>query len=241
MKNAHAWKPTKFNFGADGRLEIPAPGGTLAPGSILCAGLVAHWYRKILGHHATGQLLELGAGKVPLYGLYRSLVTEVVCADWQQSLHGQDHIDFSCNLEDRVPLPDESVDTVIMSDVLEHLYLPQRALAEVHRILRPGGCAILNVPFIYWVHEEPHDYHRYTQYALKRMATEAGFKVEVLDTIGGELYVIADVLGKFLQRFGPPGQGLADGLQRSMLNYTRELPVSAQMPLFIGVVLRRPQ
>ena len=239
MKNEALWKPTKFNFNAAGQLEIPARPGELAAGSILAAGLVAHWYRQRLQRYARGRLLELGAGKLPLYGLYRPHVDEVLYSDWQNSLHGQDFIDFTCNLEERVPMPDASVDTVVMSDVLEHLFLPKLALAEVHRVLRPGGHALINVPFMYWIHEEPNDYHRYTQYALKRMAEEAGFGIEVLDPIGGEFYVIADALGKLLQRFGAPGQGFADGIQRSMLKHTLELPLSQNMPIFIGMVLRR--
>lgn len=240
MKNERLWQPTKFNFDARGELEIPAKPGELSSGSILVAGLVAHWYKRRIEQFARGRLLELGAGKMPLFGLYRPFVDEVLCADWQNSLHGQDFLDFTCNLEEKVPLPDACVDTVVMSDVLEHLYKPQLALSEVHRVLRPGGRALLNVPFMYWVHEEPHDYYRYTQYALQRMAGDAGFEVEVLDPVGGDFYVVADVLGKLLQRFGPPGQGFSEGIQRSLLKHTRELPLSPTMPLFMGLVLQRP-
>lgn len=239
MKNEAAWRPTKFNFDAQGQLEVPGAPGEVSVGSLLITGLVAQWYRKQLPAHARGSLLELGAGKMPLYGLYRPLVDEVICTDWDGSLHGNQFIDFPCDLSQGVPLPDAFVDTIVMSDVLEHLYAPQRTMAEMHRLLRPGGRALLNAPFYYWVHEEPHDYYRYTQFALKRMADEAGFKVLCLDPVGGEWYVLGDLLGKFLQRMGPPGQGFAEGIQRALLKHTRDLPRSNTFPLFMGMVIER--
>jgi SAM-dependent methyltransferase len=241
VKNEHLWRPTKFDVGANGELVVPARAGELSIGSVLVTGLVAHWYREQLPAYARGRLIDLGAGKMPLYGLYRPLVDEILCTDWDGSLHGNQFIDFPCDLTQGVPMPDACVDTVVLSDVLEHLYAPQHALREIHRILRPDGCALLNVPFMYWVHEEPHDYFRYTQFALKRMATEAGFEICRLDTVGGEFYVLADVLGKFLQRLGPPGIGFAEGIQRALLKHTGSPPISASMPLFMGMVLRRPR
>jgi SAM-dependent methyltransferase len=44
------------------------------------------------------------------------------------------------------PLPDADLDVVMCTSVLEHLWEPQRALDEMHRILRPGGVCLVNVP-----------------------------------------------------------------------------------------------
>jgi SAM-dependent methyltransferase len=51
------------------------------------------------------------------------------------------------------PLPDTlaqlepaSVDVVLCISVLEHLWEAQRALAEIRRLLRPGGLCLVNVP-----------------------------------------------------------------------------------------------
>ncbi len=43
-------------------------------------------------------------------------------------------------------LDDASFDVVLLLSVLEHLEHPDRALDEIHRILRPGGTALINVP-----------------------------------------------------------------------------------------------
>jgi SAM-dependent methyltransferase len=41
---------------------------------------------------------------------------------------------------------DASVDVALCTSVLEHLWEPQQALAEMRRILRPGGVCLVNVP-----------------------------------------------------------------------------------------------
>jgi SAM-dependent methyltransferase len=47
---------------------------------------------------------------------------------------------------DGLPLPDASVDVVIMSELIEHLVDPDGAVAEVRRVLRPGGSLLLSTP-----------------------------------------------------------------------------------------------
>ena len=74
----------------------------------------------------------------------------------------------------RLPLPDASIDTVLLLEVLEHLRHPARALAEIARVLRPGGKLLLTMPFMYPIHDAPHDYQRYTCHGLTREMEAAG-------------------------------------------------------------------
>ncbi len=61
----------------------------------------------------------------------------------------------------------QKFDFILLSEVLEHLYNPQSALRNIHKILVPGGKVILTVPFIFPIHDRPHDYYRYTKFGLK--------------------------------------------------------------------------
>jgi len=83
-----------------------------------------------------------------------------------------------------IPLPDSSVDSVLCTQVLEHVPHPWKALSEMHRVLRPGGLALVTVPQLNELHEEPHDYFRYTSFGLRKLCEEAGFEVVVLDQRG---------------------------------------------------------
>ncbi|WP_219339831.1 class I SAM-dependent methyltransferase [Luteimonas salinisoli] len=79
-----------------------------------------------------------------------------------------------------LPFPDASFDTVLLLEVLEHLRDPSGALAEIARVLKPRGQLFLTLPFLYPVHDAPHDYQRYTCHGLLREMAEAGFLVDDL-------------------------------------------------------------
>jgi SAM-dependent methyltransferase len=60
----------------------------------------------------------------------------------------------------------DEYDAIVMSEVLEHIPRPHVALDKVLQALKPGGRLILSVPFIFPLHDRPHDYYRYTKYGL---------------------------------------------------------------------------
>lgn len=243
MRNPDQWKPTKVALAGPAHrpvLRVPAEPGALGAGSTLIATLVARWYQAALATHARGLLLDLGCGAMPYRALYAAHVSDVIGTDWPQSLHRQPHADLFCDLNAGVPLRSELADTVLLADVLEHLYRPQALLAEVHRVLRPGGTLLLNTPFMYGVHEAPHDYYRYTPHALRRMALDAGFEPVAVDAIGGSPCVLADVAGKLLNGLPLAGPTLARALQRAILLALPPLPRSDGSPLFVAAVLRKP-
>jgi SAM-dependent methyltransferase len=264
MRKPESWKPTKLEIIArpaargpaapdtapdtaadaapdDGpAIRVPGDPSSLGAGSTLIATLAGLWYSRMLARHARGVMLELGAGAMPYHALYRERTTQVWCIDWPQSLHEQPHADLYADLNDGIPLCSAMADTVIAADVLEHIFHPAALLAEMHRVLRPGGAALVNMPFMYWVHEAPHDYFRYTQHAVERLARDAGFEPLAIDALGGAACVMADIAGKLVQGRGAAGAWLARTLQRAVLRLQAPLPRSASSPLLIAAVLRKP-
>jgi SAM-dependent methyltransferase len=63
-------------------------------------------------------------------------------------------------------------DVIVLSEVLEHVHSPHLAIENIHRILKTDGRLILTVPFIFPIHERPHDYFRYTRYGLEFLLRE---------------------------------------------------------------------
>lgn len=84
-----------------------------------------------------------------------------------------------------LPFPAGSFDTVVLFEVLEHVERPRQALMEAARILKSQGRLLLTMPFLYPIHDEPHDYQRYTKYGLAREADRAGLRIEQITPVLG--------------------------------------------------------
>jgi len=68
---------------------------------------------------------------------------------------------------------------------MEHLCEPQIFLNESFRILKEGGTMIIQVPWMWWIHEIPYDYFRYTPYGLKYLFEKAGFQEVYVQPMSG--------------------------------------------------------
>lgn len=218
MQNRENWKPSKYTY-KNGRLIASRDPNEVGIGSRLIADLVAASYSKNLKEYAKGRLLDLGCGKVPLYEAYRNYVTDITCVDWGNSFHANDHLDLEQDLTKKTPFSDCEFDTIILSDVLEHIPVPEDLWAEMARILSINGKIILNVPFYYSLHEQPHDYYRYTEFALKRYVERSGLKLIRMEAIGGAIEVVADVFAKNVVRMPAIGGSLAAVAQWSALHF----------------------
>lgn len=77
----------------------------------------------------------------------------------------------------QLPFREETFDSVALLDVLEHLAIPNLALHEISRVLKSGGRLVLQVPFLYPLHDVPQDYQRWTHWGLERMLQVHGFSI----------------------------------------------------------------
>ncbi len=66
-----------------------------------------------------------------------------------------------------IDLPAGSVGTVLCFDTLEHVEYPQKALQEIHRILKPEGIVVISSVMNFPIHDYPHDYWRFTPEAFR--------------------------------------------------------------------------
>lgn len=190
--NPADWKPTKFEP-SNGEWRVTRDRRELMPSSRFSANLVLRAFQEAFRNYARGHLADFGCGKVPFYGLYRDLVDEVTCIDWPGSLHESAHIDIFADLNQHTTIADDAFDTIISSSVLEHIWRHDVFWDEMVRTIRPGGHIILNVPFIYALHEEPHDYFRWTKHALARACEERHLTIVHLAPYGGGPDVLADL------------------------------------------------
>jgi hypothetical protein len=105
---------------------------------------------------------------------------------------------------------------------------------------------LVSVPFYYKLHEVPHDYYRYTEYALRYLAESNGFRVRVLEALGGSPEVFADFVGKHVGRLPIFGtllglfvECVASAVARTRLGREVSLKTGRHFPLGYFVVAER--
>ena len=148
----------------------------------------------------SGAVLDVGCGEKP----YQSLLTHApsqassyLGLDLPGNNYGEPDLAWDGVT---IPLPNEAVDSVMLTEVLEHTPEPQAVLKEVARVLKPDGFLFLTVPFIWPIHCVPHDEFRYTPFALRRFLETAGFKDIEIKATGGRHAVLGVILGLWVRR-----------------------------------------
>lgn len=91
-------------------------------------------------------------------------------------------------------IDDSSFDTILSTQLLEHVSNPWLAMREFSRVLRPGGTLILSAPHLSMMHEAPNDYFRFTSYGFEVLCADSGFQVVDVRPVGGLLSLVAHVL-----------------------------------------------
>ena len=138
--------------------------------------------------YADGVCLDAGSGHSPFKESLSAVATRVVTVDAEDR---SGEVDFIADIQDMRGIADASMDTVLCTQVLEHVPRPWDAISEMHRVLKDDGHVILSAPHLCPIHEAPHDYFRYTEYGLQSLLTSRGFRVLELHPAGGLLSFIA--------------------------------------------------
>ncbi|MBO9683395.1 MAG: class I SAM-dependent methyltransferase, partial [Flavisolibacter sp.] len=139
--------------------------------------------RNAINSYAKGALLDLGCGNKPYKSLYQPKTISQTGCDVIQS--DKNRVDVICPVTD-LKFPDEQFDTILCTQVLEHVFEHDKMMSEIYRVLKPGGHIILTVPFVWELHEEPFDFFRYTKHALKELFEHSGFEIDYIKPNGGK-------------------------------------------------------
>jgi len=203
MRNSEKWKTHKFVKAGPDKFRSTREKEIVGVGSRYIVSLQAEQYSILLKKYAAKKLLDLGCGEVPLYEMYKDKVDEIICCDWNLSYHKAQYLDFILDMNKPLPMKNSSFDTIVLSDVLEHLLYPELIFSEIGRILKPDGILFLSIPFLYGLHEEPYDYNRFTEFKLRKFCENNDLNILYLEPYGGSLEFLSDFLLKHLSRIQP--------------------------------------
>jgi SAM-dependent methyltransferase len=147
-----------------------------------------------------GTVLDVGCGLM----LYRKIVEanpkveRYIGMDWENPLYSN-LVEPDLRWDGRkIPLGDESVDCVIATEFLEHYADTEIILHEIRRVLRQDGKVFATVPFVWNLHEVPHDEYRFTPFSLERLFVKVGFKDIKISAFGCWNKALAQMVGLWI-------------------------------------------
>jgi SAM-dependent methyltransferase len=125
-----------------------------------------------------GRTLDVGAGPHKRYAFHN--ITEYIRMD----MENLPHIDVVGVAED-MPFPEASFDSVVCTQTLVDIFEPMKAFKEFSRVLKPNGHLLLTTPFLLDRQDSPYQNWHPTDNALRKLCTENGLEVSVLEGCGG--------------------------------------------------------
>lgn len=163
-------------------------------------------------HLLTGTLLDIGCGKMPYKELlikpqgqtekYIGLDLDLPPSEFYAEVMKPDlYWDAKT-----IPMEADTVDSVMLTEVLEHVFEPAATLKEANRVLRKGGNIFITVPFLWPLHDVPYDEYRYTPFALEKHLAMAGFGNISVKALGGWNASMGQMFALWLNRSGLPAR-----------------------------------
>jgi len=140
-----------------------------------------------------GVTLDAGAGGVNRYGSLFPRITKYMTLDVKPECKPD-----IVGSVDNIPLGDNSVDSIICTQVIGDVVNPDKVIKEFYRVVRPGGTVLLSESFMNEIHGEPFDYWRFTNYGMKHLFKTNGFTILKFEQIGGFFSVQAQNTIRYL-------------------------------------------
>lgn len=157
---------------------------------------------KISEEYFLGDLLDIGCGEMPYKPLIleKSKINSYIGVDIENNIYQKEVTPDLFWDGKTLPINDNEFDCSLLIEVLEHTPNPEMVLKETHRILKDKGYLFLTVPFLWNLHDVPHDEYRYTPFSLERMFKDAGFEIIKMEALGGWHASLANMLALYSRR-----------------------------------------
>lgn len=100
-----------------------------------------------------------------------------------------------------IPVRDNFYDSIVIFEVFEHVFNPDEFMAELYRVLKPGGAMLMTAPFVWDEHSQPYDYARYSSFGLKFVLEKHGFEILEQRKTLADIRILFQLINSYIFRF----------------------------------------
>lgn len=132
----------------------------------------------VLGREIRGKTLDVGCGDKPYEKIFKNASSYLGMefdSPENRARFGKIDVWYDGG---KFPFENAIFDSIIATQVLEHVFNPKEFLSEIARVTKSGGYLLLTVPFVWDEHEKPHDFARYSSFGLAYLLKNSGFEIK---------------------------------------------------------------
>ena len=131
-------------------------------------------FLELNANFLSGKLLDFGCGSKPYEKLFKNLnnYVGVEVSGNKENLKSDIYYNVIA-----LPFADNTFDSVLCTEVFEHVEQLDDVIIELYRVLKPGGRMIVTTPFMCLEHEMPYDFRRFTLNGLINFMKKNNFKI----------------------------------------------------------------
>lgn len=156
-------------------------------------------YRGILknAHLLEGKMMDFGCGTKPYKPLFTN-AKEYIGVDFNGEGHSHKNEQIDVMYDGKtIPFADNTFDSILSTEVFEHIFNLEDILKELNRVLKPGGKILITVPFMWPEHEMPNDFGRYTSIGFQSLLERNNFKVVSMEKTTGLVESLFQLWGAY--------------------------------------------
>ncbi len=156
-------------------------------------------YRTIKnnGHYLRGKVLDFGCGTSP----YRKILVNV--DEYWGLDYGNETFDYTnkkvLTRSSIIPFENETFDSILCTEVLEHVPDPGLVLSEFYRVLKRGGFVLITVPLTFREHPHPYDFRRFTEQGIIQELINHGFLIEKSIKMGSYILTLTQLFAEYIR------------------------------------------
>jgi SAM-dependent methyltransferase len=142
-----------------------------------------------------GNILDFGGGSKPYQNLFKNSQNyfSIEVLGNKENLRSDIYYDGS-----KLPFADNAFDSILCTEVFEHVEKLDDVLDELYRVLKPGGRMIVTTPFMCMEHEMPYDFRRLSFNGLSNLMKKNKFKILVSQKLLNNFHVFFQTLNFYI-------------------------------------------